>query len=566
VPNRELFDDLSHRILDAANRFSQRIDFLREVTKLVVGFSGCNVVELWVEENEVQSRCEARRHPKESFRFEMTRNVQNGTVSRNHSHLERLSREILSGHFDPSLPFFTERGSFWTGNSAMPVPFTWEIRGETPAPNLCIRGKYASLALIPIAFGGENVGLLQLKSERPDHISEDMVRSYERVAQSLSVALTHQKAQAALLERVKELTCLYGIARIAAEPSVSLEEVLKRVVDLLPPAWQYPDIACARIVFDGRSHSTPGFRKSQQRLAANILVRAEPRGTVEVGYRVQKPELDENPFLREEQNLIETVSKQLGLIIEQRRAEEDRSRLHDQLRHADRLATIGQLSAGVAHELNEPLSSILGFAQLLKKSQDLPRQAVEDIEKIVTASLHAREIIKKLMLFARQTPPRKTQVNLNQVIEEGLYFLEARCSKAGIKVERSLLSDLPGITADPAQMNQVLVNLVVNSLQAMPEGGKLTVQTRTGADHVSLIVEDTGAGMTEAVKKQIFIPFFTTKDVDQGTGLGLAMVHGIVTAHGGSINVESTVGRGTRFEIRVPIKETEEVEERTRNG
>ncbi len=240
--------------------------------------------------------------------------------------------------------------------------------------------------------------------------------------------------------------------------------------------------------------------------------------------------------------------------------------LYDQLRHADRLATIGQLSSGVAHELNEPLSSILGFAQLIKKSQDLPQQSERDIEKIVAAALHAREIIKKLMLFARQTPPRKTQVNLNQVIEEGFYFLEARCAKAGIKVVQSLSADLPEITADPAQINQVLVNLVVNSLQAMPKGGKLTVQTLFSADHVSLIVEDTGTGMTEEVKKRIFIPFFTTKNVDQGTGLGLAMVHGIVTAHKGSISVESTVGRGTRFEIRLPIRGTEEIEESTLNG
>ncbi|NIO05621.1 MAG: hypothetical protein GTN74_13755, partial [Proteobacteria bacterium] len=263
------------------------------------------MVELWAEENEVQSRCGARRYPKGSFTHEITRYAQNETGSRDISHLERLCRNILSSHVDPSLPFFTERGSFWTGNAGIPLPFTWETKGEKPALHVCIGGKYPSLALIPITFSNENVGLLQLKSGRPDYFSKDKVQSFERVAQILGIALTHQKAQAALLERVKELTCLYGIARVAGLPGTSLEEVLRRIVELLPPAWQYPDIACAKIVFDGRSYSTPGFRRRPPRQTANIIVRDEPRGTVQVGYRVQKPELGENPFLKEEWNLIE---------------------------------------------------------------------------------------------------------------------------------------------------------------------------------------------------------------------------------------------------------------------
>jgi signal transduction histidine kinase len=156
------------------------------------------------------------------------------------------------------------------------------------------------------------------------------------------------------------------------------------------------------------------------------------------------------------------------------------------------------------------------------------------------------------MLFARQTPPQKTQINLTQVVEEGLYFLESRCAKEGIKVKRLLSTDLPEITADPAQLTQVLVNIVVNAIQAMPNGGNLTIQTNASDQYVFLIVEDTGDGMSKNVMKQIFLPFFTTKEVGQGTGLGLAVVHGIVTSHGGSINVESEVGHGTRFEIQLP--------------
>ena len=224
-----------------------------------------------------------------------------------------------------------------------------------------------------------------------------------------------------------------------------------------------------------------------------------------------------------------------------------------QLLHADRLATIGQLSAGVAHELNEPIGSIMGFAQLIQKNPDVPEQAQKDIEKIMKASLHAREVIKKLMIFARQMPPQKTSLNLNQIIEEGLYFLESRCAKEGIKVVRELAKTLPEITADPAQMTQVLVNIIVNAIQAMPEGGQLTIQTKVSGKHVLLIIEDTGIGMEKKELKHIFLPFFTTKDVGKGTGLGLAVVHGIVTSHGGSIHVESKVNEGTRFTLQLPI-------------
>jgi signal transduction histidine kinase len=183
----------------------------------------------------------------------------------------------------------------------------------------------------------------------------------------------------------------------------------------------------------------------------------------------------------------------------------------------------------------------------------MPSTAAGDLGKIINTSLQAREIIHKLLVFSRQMPLQKTPVNLNQVVEEGLHFFASRCAKAGIELVRSLEPELPEISADPSQLQQVLVNLVVNAIQASPNGGKLTIETRRGADYVSLVVADTGAGMTDEVKSKIFTPFFTTKDVDEGTGLGLAVVHGIVTSHRGVIHVESEVGRGSRFEVQLPL-------------
>ncbi len=530
---------------------------------MILDFSGCDSVELRLKEGDSYSHCEAKRRAKQSFLYEHIPRAQkddgmSGSGSRKDSALERLCDDILNRRFDSPLPFLTKNGSFWTGNTRIPLNFGTKANGKEGSRSVSIGGHYRSLTLIPLFVGNESIGLLQLNSRRRDYFTEDEIELYEGLAQNLGIAVVNQRVHAASNERVKELTCLYGIAKAAERPEISLEEILQRIVGLLPQAWQYPEIAFGRIILDGVSYSTPGFQDSRQKQSATITVNGKYRGVIELVYAEKKPKLDEGPFLKEERSLIDAVARQVSLLIERREAEEDKSNLQNQLRHADRLATIGQLAAGVAHELNEPLGNILGFAQLAQKCPELPRQAEKDIEQIVTASLHAREVIKKLLLTARQMPPRKTQVNLNQVVEDGLYLFEARCAKEGIEVVRSLSPDLPEITADPGQLNQVLVNLVVNSVQAMPEGGRLTVQTLARGDHVSLIVEDTGVGMSEEVMKQIFIPFFTTKDVDQGTGLGLAVVHGIVTSHGGSIKVESEEDRGTQFEVQIPLTTSQE--------
>jgi two-component system NtrC family sensor kinase len=360
------------------------------------------------------------------------------------------------------------------------------------------------------------------------------------------------KAEWALQERVKELTCLYGIARAAQEPNHTLEQRLQNIVGLLPPAWQFAEITSARIILDGKEYATVGFVRTTLCQSAELIIEGARRGSVEVVYSRQMEQTSESPFLPEEQSLIEMVAREVSIVIERHETEVQKAKLEEQLRHADRLATLGQLAAGVAHELNEPLANILGFAQLAKKAPHVPKQAGEDLEKIVRNCLHAREIIQRLLTFGRQMPPEKTRLSLNHIVTEQLTFMEARCRKAGVEIVRTLADDLPEVNADASQIHQVLVNLVVNAVQAMQGGGTLTIETRASEESVSLIVRDTGTGMTEATKRNIFTPFFTTKDVSEGTGLGLPVVHGIVISHGGKISVESEPGRGTMFEVKLP--------------
>ena len=379
----------------------------------------------------------------------------------------------------------------------------------------------------------------------------------ERVAVLLGITLANSRTQAALVERVKELTCLHGIARAVGQHETDIPTILHKIVALLPPAWQYPEATRARVVLGGRIYATPGFEQTGDRQAADIVVRGQVCGTVEVGYVGAQPPADEGPFLIEERTLIDSVAQELGSLVERRTIEEERSRLVEQLRHADRLATIGQLAAGVAHELNEPLATTLGFAQLCRKHPGLSAPARADLDKIVAATLHAREIVKKLVLFARAQPPAREQVSLRRLVEEGIPFLESRARQTGIEFRRRVHPGLPEIPGDPHQIHQVLVNLVANAIQAMPTGGLLTLEAYAEAGGVVLAVEDEGVGMTAQVLQNIFDPFFTTKDVGEGTGLGLSVVHGIVTAHGGTIQVRSEPGKGSRFEVRLPLSPPE---------
>lgn len=375
----------------------------------------------------------------------------------------------------------------------------------------------------------------------------------ERAAILLGMTLVNHRTHAALVERVKELTCLHGVARAVGRHEVQVPTILQEVVGLLPPAWQYPEAARARILLDGQTYATPGFGQVSACQSADIIVRRLSRGKVEVAYVDPKPPADEGPFLREERALINSVAQELGSLAERRTIEEERIRLQAQLHHADRLTTIGQLSASVAHELNEPLATTLGFAQLCRKHEGLPSPAIADLDKIIAATLHAREIIKKLMLFARERPPIREKVSLKRIVEEGIPLVEPRVRKAGIEIRRSLDPDLPEILGDPNQLYQVLMNLVVNAIQAMPKGGWLSLETYAADDSVVLAVEDKGVGMTPQALRRIFNPFFTTKGVGEGTGLGLSVVQEIVTSHGGSVRVHSEPGKGSRFEVRLPI-------------
>ena len=233
-------------------------------------------------------------------------------------------------------------------------------------------------------------------------------------------------------------------------------------------------------------------------------------------------------------------------------AVEEKKLLLDQLRHADRLATLGQFSTYLAHDLNEPLTNILGFSQLIKRNVTLSDETVKDIDKIINSALQARMIVKRILSFSKPISGDKVMVNLNKIVNETILFFQNRCREKGIRIHTILRPDLLEIEVNPSQFMQVIVNLVVNAMEAMPKGGSLTIRTLNIGNGISILVEDTGHGMSPEVRRNIFKPFFTTKSQTEGTGLGLSVVHEIVRSHTGTIDIGTRSGHGTRFRINIP--------------
>lgn len=358
-----------------------------------------------------------------------------------------------------------------------------------------------------------------------------------------------QPLKTALAERVKELTCLFGLSRLVQRPDLSLPQLLQGVADLIPPAWQFPDRTCCRVTLDGDTFVSAGFRESRHLQRVDLVIRGEARGSLEVFFQ------GTDPFLDEERDLLEGLGQEVALAIERRRLEQDREHLLEQVRHMDRLATVGRFGSSLAHELNEPLCSILGLAQLAVKDPGLSSQAQADLRKIISASLHARDVVKGFLGFARAGKPERTVIPVNPLVTEAVDLFRVRCAREKIAVRLHLAAGLPPVRAVPSQMRQVLANLIVNGIQAMPQGGTLRLRTHAAKDVVRISVADTGIGMDDATIRDIFTPFFTTKDAGEGTGLGLGIVQDIIASHGGKLRVESRPGLGSRFIVELPANQ-----------
>ena len=304
------------------------------------------------------------------------------------------------------------------------------------------------------------------------------------------------------------------------------------------------------------------FREAQRKeelLSAYVVVlwsKDRVIGGLTVGSRTPKE------FSPADVNLLIAVGSQLASAIERttlyeeaRQAYENLRRTQEQLLHSEKMAAVGQLISGVAHELNNPLTAILGYSQLLTSSGQMGPQGMEYSDKLYKQAQRTHRIVQNLLSFARQHKPERVLVQLNMILEETLALRDYDLRMNHIRVHLELAPDLPATSADPHQLQQVFLNMVNNAVDAMLEHsneGDLWVRTSANGDRLSVEFTDSGPGVRDA--SRVFDPFYTTKPVGKGTGLGLSICYGIITEHGGSIRVRNVPPRGASFTIEVPYQ------------
>lgn len=265
----------------------------------------------------------------------------------------------------------------------------------------------------------------------------------------------------------------------------------------------------------------------------------------------------EAAFSAEDLHLLAIFADQVAVAVDNarlyQRLQQQMERLRDtqaQLIQSAKMAAIGELAAGVGHELNNPLTSILGFAELTL--EDLPEQSPyrHNLERIIHEARRTRDIVQRLLHFAGQTRLQKQPTDISRLFQDTLALLRERLERGGVTIEEDYAPDLPVVSVDLGQISQVFLNLLTNAMQAMPEGGRLLLRTFRAGNEVAIAISDTGPGMPPEIRERLFEPFFSTKA--KGTGLGLSVSLGLVQEHGGRITVESQVGKGSTFTVWLP--------------
>ncbi len=493
--------------------------------------------------------------------------AQDGGICRNEEGnicLECTCGLVVSGKTDMSSPLFTKNGSAWTNDSFPFLHVPADEDARTNPRNECIHQGYASIALVPIRAKGRIVGLFQLNDRRKGRFTLEGIEELEEIAENIGEAMLRKQAE---------------------EKLIASERFLRMLTDQLPGMVAYwsDELRCsfanhAYQEWFGRtpeemlgitiqemmgeelfSRNEPYIRKTLQGEAQHFeRALVKPGGEIGYTWAHYVPDTVEGRT----RGFFVMVSD----ITELKRAEAEKDKLETQLLQAQKMELVGRLAGGVAHDFNNMLGVILGHAELALMTIDDTDPLHEDMIEIRNAADRSANLTRQLLAFARKQTIAPQTLNLNDTVSAMLKMLQ-RLIGEDIHLTWQPAPELWVIKADPSQIDQILANLCVNSRDAIKSTGMITIATENSTidtiycnenpdtlpgEYVRLIVCDDGSGMDKDTISHIFEPFYTTKDLGVGTGLGLATVFGIVKQNNGFINVYSEPGHGTTFSIYLP--------------
>lgn len=680
-------------LLRLVNESTDTRELLHKLLLFFYKHSGCDAIGIRLREGEDYPYYETCGFPPEFVAAENTlcqrdlsRQIARDSIG--NPLIECMCGNVICGRFDPSKPFFSPNGSFWTNCITELLADATEAERQSSALNLCDGEGHESVALIPLRFGEQRIGLLQLNKKSKGAFSPPAIALWERLADHLAIAISQCMAQDAL--RISEETyrslfenMLNGFAHCkmiydidgkpkdfiyldvnhAFETNTGLKNVKGKLVSEVIPGiceadpglfeiygrvaatgrpeeferyvqalkmWFHMTVYSPRkdyfvavfdVITERKRVEEENIRMSMaiEQAAEGIVVtdtdgiirHVNPAFTVMTGYSReeaigQKPNIlksgeQEQVFYNElwmtitsgriwrgtfknkrkdgslytEDATISPVFDAKGGIVNYVAVKHDiteKIHLEAQLSQSQKMEAVGQLSGGIAHDFNNLLSIINGYSQMLLKDSELNSPDRHHVEEILRAGDRASSLTRQLLLFSRREVLKPKIIDLNMIVSDMGKML-GRIVGENISMTITSSPSLWPIKADPGQVEQVIMNLVVNARDAMPVGGTLSVKTENMkinaenshehpagialGSYVILSVKDSGCGMDDNVKGHMFEPFFTTKEIGKGTGLGLATVYGIVSQSGGYIDVQSAVGLGTCFRIYFPGLEKE---------
>jgi signal transduction histidine kinase len=367
-----------------------------------------------------------------------------------------------------------------------------------------------------------------------------------------------------LSERVKELGCLYGISSLVEEKNLSVDEILQGVVELIPPAWQYPEVTCARIKLKNNQFKTANFKISSRKQSEIIMVNGERFGTIEVYYLEERPNSDEGPFLKEERHLIHVIAERLGHIIDRKiSGDKLQSMYKEEKKLRKRLQEEMQgrivFTRNLIHELKTPLTSLVATSQLLfeeehdKKLEKLAGYVWEGANSLNNRIDELHDVIKGEIGKLELEPK---PLNLGELLHSLVDETQALARQHDISLILKLAESLPEVYADAVRVRQIVLNLLNNAFKYAAEGGRVTIKTAAKSNFVTIEVSDRGPGITEDLQQHLFESGYQITQHHKhsgGLGIGLTLCKLLTELHGGKIWVRSQPGKGASFFVTLPL-------------